>query len=194
MGIEVRRSSRIRDLGMVLFVGLGGFGCFQQPMEKADRALLVTVQDLRGYGAMADPASASVAEHRTKTLDGSLEVHYEFDGSASPTHPLYVTTTASFEATERDARIAYAVLRKSFELTASWEGMGVEAVPATHGGADDSFFATLDYEGQRVGNLFLARQGRKTWFFVVSGFYIDDADTFATLVGPRLAYLEGYTP
>jgi len=199
MGLGTRRNPCSRGLRAALLVvglvvGLAGAGCFELPLEEADRGLLVTAEDLGAWGVPIDRGAASVVERRTRYFDGSLAVEYEFDASESSESPLFVTSSVDFEMTEGDARTYFAVLRKSFELTAGWEGMGVNPAPSPYAAGDDSYYAMLDYDGAAVGNLFLARHGKKTFFFVVSGYHIEDPGQFAALVEPRLAYLEGYKP
>ena len=45
-----------------------------------------------------------------------------------------------------------------------------------------------------LGNIFTTRDGRKTYFIVVTGLYFDDAEDWKKLFAPKLEQLAGYSP
>ncbi len=50
----------------------------------------------------------------------------------------------------------------------------------------------VDGEGEMVGNYFTCRTGRKTFEWIVTGIYFDDAESLGALLLPVLERLSGY--
>lgn len=189
-----RRVAPAGRLLAALLAGLCAGGCFNRPLEEGDRQLLVTVVDLAGYGATIDPVDASIVERRVQYFDGSLELEYEFEAAESSASPLYLSAVAGLERRKSDALVTYTAQREAVKLTAKAGGLDMVPMPSFFSWGDDSLFVMLEYEGVTVGNFFLARKGRKTYFLMLSGFYFDEPALWAELVQPRLDRLSAFDP
>ncbi len=62
--------------------------------------------------------------------------------------------------------------------------------------ADDFFkfgtiskFATIRFNDEPVGNIFITLVGKNIYMFALSGFYFDDPEFFAELILPKLELL-----
>ena len=167
--------------------------CVDQQIEDRDRALFVTVKDLEEYGIRMEPSIPAV-ERRIRYLDRSLEIEYELDASEDAEQPLYLSSTAGLDVSEREAKVTYAALRAGFKVGVKWGGLEVSPDPEFYSYGDDSYFALLLYDGRPAGNVFLMREGARTYSLVLSGIYFDEISSWKALVEPRLASLRSYQP
>jgi hypothetical protein len=61
-------------------------------------------------------------------------------------------------------------------------------------GDDRSRLRVLVKGGKPLGNVFTAREGRKTYVLMLAGLYFEDAEDWKKLSEPKLQQLAGYSP
>jgi hypothetical protein len=182
--------------GVASLITLAVLTTKELPVTDDDKALLLT------FGALArtleeapetDPLAESFAKSRT--LDGMIEVTYEYD---PPEEGYYVSCTATFDRTARDARMSYAAEDVGIKLgTTLADGSGeirfVERNDLFRWGEQSR--CALVYNGAfPVGNFILARKGTRVYAAYFIGIVLDDARTLRELLLPRLDKLEAYRP
>ena len=168
--------------------------CSKGPLQDSDRELLVTAEDLAEYGVAIDREGSTTHERRIRYWDGTYELEYSFETADGSAEPLYLDTTASFERHTGEARSTFIVLRTSLKIGLSVGGVEAVEDPDFFPFGDDRYFAFLEYEGSRVGNVLVARVGKATYSLVLSGVFFDDAELWTELVQPKLEALGHYDP
>lgn len=169
-------------------------GCAKQSIREEDKPLLLTVEELAPYGLSLDNYRQYEVFRRHIYVDGAIEVEYEFDPPADSGINLYVSVAASFERTERDAKLAYLTERKGTTLGAKLGGVSVTELKEFFTYGDESFFGFLMGEKGPGGNLFITRTGTKVYVVLMGGVYFDNRDDWAELITAKLQYLELYNP
>src|SRR5262245_40822261 len=87
-------------------------GCVKDEIKEEDRSLLVTLADVKEYGFELDHLAARQVFKRSRYLDGSLEIEYEFETPDEVEDDvLYLSSTAGFERTVKDAFETYHLIR-----------------------------------------------------------------------------------
>lgn len=168
--------------------------CMNRPVKDEDKALLVTVQDLAEYGVTYAEGDDFITLSRVYYVDFTKEVEYEYDSpdGREDVNPLYLTVTAGFEHSESEAKKSYKLELAAFTLGTKLGGLEVEEAKDFFSWGDESYFALLKKEENVVGNLFMARKGKKIYVFVIAGLYFSDPQMFSELLMPRLTYFESY--
>lgn len=169
-------------------------GCFSGPLREEDRPALLTVEDLAAYDVRFDDHERYEKFERTIYLDRSIDLDYEFELPDDAEEGFYMTVTAGFERTRKDARTSYALLKGGFTAVTKFGGVDVVEADDPFRYGDESFFGFLENDGKKMGNLFVARKGIKTYMVVIVGIYFDQPEMWGELVGPYLEYVEGYDP
>jgi hypothetical protein len=178
-------------LGIPALVGL--FLAFDaagktQPVTEADRALLVTTDELatRVESFKAQPGVEKVTKKRG--LDSATELEYEYKPSDGT---LYLTSAVLTEPTTSSASINYSSLKVGHGLgfSLSEEKTKMEERDDLFAWGDESHHALITHGGKPVGNLFAARKGRHIYSFMVIGVYFDSTETLSDLLLPKLERL-----
>jgi hypothetical protein len=165
-----------------------------RPIKDEDKPLLVTVQDLAGYGVTYAEGDDCITLGRVYYVDFTKEVEYEYDSpdSREDIDPLYLSVTAGFEHSVSEAKKSYKLGLGAFTLGTEIGGLKVEEAKDFFSWGDESYFGVLKKEENIVGNLFTARKGKKIYAFVLVGLYFSDPQMFSELLMPKLTYLESY--
>lgn len=165
-----------------------------RPIKDQDKPLLVTVQDLIEYGVKYAEGDDFITLSRVYYLDLTKEVEYEYDSpdGREDIDPLYLTVTAGFEHSANEAKKTYKLELGAFTLGTKLGGLKVEEAKDFFSWGDESYFALLKKKENIVGNLFMARKGKKVYAFVIVGLYFSDPQMFSELLTPRLTYFESY--
>jgi hypothetical protein len=180
-----------------LVVGFGWYAATgsQETVSEAERGLVPTVEQLSPW---LDPdfVPRSDAGQLTKTryFDGSTEVSYEYE-HADEARPLYVMSGVHFEASPSDASTTYVALSASFGIGLQWGADGPmeqEERNDLFAWGDESRLTLLVYNGQTIGNFFVARKGSRVVYFIVSGLYFDEPEALAELLQPHLDRLDAH--
>ena len=157
------------------------------PVTDADREVVVRATDLEGWlSTEVDETLAKMTKKRD--LFGTYELEYEYDGDG-----LYVTTIATFDKTESDARTTFSMSKIGFGvgLLSEQKMQKVERNDLFSGG-DKSVVYELEMDGTSVGNAVLVRKDARTLFVIFVGPHIDDADELAELLDPHLFAMEAW--
>jgi hypothetical protein len=169
-------------------------GCAQQSIREEDNPLLLTVEELTLYGLSFENYRQYEVFRRNISVDGAIEVEYEFDPPDDCGINLYLSVTASFEPTEGDAKLAYLTELKGTTLGAKLGGVTVTESKEFFAYGDESFFGFLMGEKGPGGNAFITRTGTKVYAVLIGGVFFDSRDDWAELITPKLQYLESYSP
>ena len=185
----------VRMIGWLLGALLAlATGCAEQPVEKKDLPLLLTVGELANYGITIDDHERYESFAKTRYFDGSTDIDYEFQTPDDSPDPLYLAVTVTFERTVRDAKASYLVERGASLVGGKIGGVETETLPEFYDYGDESYFGLLKGEQGPVGNVFGARLGKKVYFVLLAGAYFDEPRQWANWVTPKLDYMKRYSP
>jgi hypothetical protein len=211
---HLRRSSRRRRVilltcgitAVAVVLTCGGLGALlyfafihdiEEPVAAADRDIVITAKRLAEFLPALKPDLNRGSLRKVRHLDGSREVTYEYESAEGSNSPLYVHDEVGVERTERDARYAYGGLSIGNNLGLRLGGEAsmrqVERNDLWRWG-DDSKCALLMNGDEIVGNLFMARKGRRYFSLMIVGVYFEDQQAIQDLLGPMLQRLDGYEP
>lgn len=208
-----RRPSRVRSIlftcGIVSFVLLlacGGLGTaiyvffireIEEPVTAGDRGLVITAERLAHFVPTLQPDPSRGNVRKVRHLDGSRELTYEYEAAEGDEKPLYVNHEIGVERSAEDARYAYGGLGIGTNIGLRLGGTGnlrqVERNELWRWG-DDSRCVVLVNGDARVGNLFMARKGRRYFSLMIVGVYFEDRQAIQELLGPMLQRLDSYEP
>jgi hypothetical protein len=179
----------------VMLVLVGAAGCTEEEVKQADRPLLVTIEDLEPYDYDLDHLAHLQSFRRIRNLDGSLEIEYEFETPDTSEQILYLSVTAGYERTAREAVATYRMDKGAVGVGSRIGGVSVKEEPGFYRWGDESYFGFfVTKEGQRGGNVFAARAGNRTYLLILSGIYFDDREEWAAFIEPKLDYFARYNP
>jgi len=178
---------------LVMLVALS-CSCARQSIREEDKPLLLTVEDLAPYGVSLDDYQRYETFKRDVYIDGSVDIEYEFDPPEESEINLYLSVTASFERTIKDAKLAYQMELKGTTVGAKLGGAAATESKEFFAYGDESFFAFLMGEQGPGGNLFITRSGTKVYIVIIGGVYFDNPDDWVEVIIPKLQYLESYSP
>lgn len=179
---------------MFLALALSVAGCAKQSIEQSDLPLLLRAGELKGFGVNIPEHERYESFRKTRYIDGSMDVGYEFQTPEGAPKPVYLSVTVTFERTVRDARASYLVERGAAVVGGKIGGIETETLTDFFDYGDDSYFGLLKGEKGPVGNVFGTRVGRKVYFTYLAGVYFDDPQDWAEWVTPKLDYMKGYEP
>jgi hypothetical protein len=184
-------------LGLILIVvGLGVLFVLtgrEVPVTESDKAVLLRAGRLAELSENLRVAPAAEKFTKTKFLDSSVELNYEYEDAEN----LFVQCTISIEPSAKDARTTYAA-----------QSLGMKVGLKVGGGAslsmddrndllswgDQSKCSLIKNGANPVGNFFIARKGKRVFYAVFVGLYIDDPQVFTELLQPLLKRLDAYEP
>lgn len=164
---------------------------WDQPVHADDRTRVATVDDLAPYFQTdfeIDPTLEKLS--KTKYFDGSMDIDYEYEEPERRNGSIYLSVTAAKERRAQDAKAsliiawtsavaAMRLLPRDVEVTITESDVGFRC-------CDESRFAVIEADGLPIGNLFTAREGKKTYLLILSGAAFATDDNFGGFVGRSL--------
>jgi hypothetical protein len=179
-------------LAALLLACLAGCG-IEEPLSEADKRLFLRPADLARYGFQYDDPASYEKFSKSRQLDGAYQLKYEFKPDGSERRRVFIYASVSVAQSESDA-----ALNQSAEAVGMVIGLKASGVEErelrTKSGNGQSKLRLLVKGDKPLGNIFTVRDGRKTYFLVMTGFYFDDAEDWKKLVAPKLEQLAGYSP
>lgn len=161
------------------------------PFGPDERACVVTAQELAGWFEF-EPDAQHEVEVKRRYIDRSYELEYEYDDPADEAP--YVICTVSVERNSIDARQTYRLSLAADSAALSMWGLKKTVRNDLLRWGDESEFATLEYEGEPAGHLFVARRGKRVFSLILTNGYFDDAASIGELFGPVLESVARYEP
>lgn len=160
-----------------------------------ERELVLDISHLKGWmdGYTPDPAGETL--QKTRYIDDSFEIDYVYDVPEDDNAP-YLSYSVTFEPSETDASTTYVSLwggtKVAFYVLGEVQVEVQEKNEIFHWG-DDSRFGLLLAEGQPFGNVFVAKQGKRVVYLMLSGIYFDDTASFSDFLNPYLEKLSAFS-
>ena len=187
-------------LGMVALTVLAGalliWSAKSIEVTPADRQLVVTVDELLPWLDDFSPDYTAESLEKTRYFDGSWEVEYSYDHTAEDTG-LFISSTVAVEPTLQDAQTSYASmgvgLRIGFSLQDTADMKLTDRDDLFRWG-DQSQCTLITIDGRPVGNIFLARHGKRIFCVVLSGLAMEDSASLGQLLMPHLERITGDLP
>jgi predicted Zn finger-like uncharacterized protein len=166
----------------------------EEPLTAADRELPITAERLRAFVPTlhTDPTRGNL--RKVRHLDGSRELTYEYESAGDGEESLYVNHEIGVERTEQDARYAYGGLGIGTNLGLRLEGDKLRQVERNElwRWGDDSKCVLLMNGDNKVGNLFMARKGRRYFSLMIVGVYFENPQAVRELLDRMLQRLDNY--
>jgi hypothetical protein len=179
-------------LAALLLVCLAGCGT-EEPLSEADKSLFLRPADLVRYGFQYDDPDSYEKFSKTRQIDGAYELKYEFQPDKSERRRVFIYASISVARNESDAALNEGA--EAIGMLVGLKASGVEERELRMRCGNDRSTLRLLVKGDKpLGNSFTTRDGRKTYFVVVTGLYFDDAEDWKKLVAPKLEQLAGYSP
>ncbi|HEY7240130.1 MAG TPA: hypothetical protein VH600_13240 [Burkholderiales bacterium] len=169
-------------------------GCaVEEPLSEADKRLFLRPADLVRYGfRYADPESYEKFS-KSRQIDGGYQLKYEFQPDQSEPRRVFIYASVSVAKSESDAALNEGA--EAVGMVIGLKASGVEEREVRLKSGNDQSKLRLLVKGDKpLGNIFTTRDGRKTYFIVVTGLYFDDPEDWRKLVAPKLEQLAGYSP
>ncbi len=168
---------------------LGATGISNREPTDAERAVLITADDLAPFGAQPSKHDQREVWNTKKNFDGTLEIEYDYDPELAPgdDDPLMVTSQVELAGSESDARESYAILLAAYQL--GFRISGVKSREQSHqmAGVDQCHFSLiLNGDGDPVGNMAVLRAGKRLHGLMIVGVYFDDPATLESLLRPTI--------
>jgi hypothetical protein len=165
------------------------------PVEAAEKEMVLRAGDLVEYGYGMEQTEQFEKFAKTRFFDGSSEITYEFETPDSEEeHPLYLNVTMTFEKKTSDARLSQGAEKVGMKYGLKAAGIEAREIKGFYKFGDTSEFYLLEKDGNPVGNMFFARQGKRIYTLVVSGMYFDDAATWKELIEEKLTRFAAHGP
>ena len=180
-------------LGLLLLVG-GGVLFMVTAQDEAlsadDEAALLTVSVLAEWMEDYSPDLSKETLSKTRYLDRSYDVDYEFDDAGNDVAP-YLMCSVTVEPKRSGALISYKAMQTGLNI-----GFGSQAGASQverndlFRWGDRSRFCILAADGSPVGNSFTAVKGKRVFLVTFSGVFFDDPVAIRDLLVPHLDALE----
>ena len=185
--------AKLLPLALTSCILLGA--CAKGEIRESDRPLLVTLDEMEDYGFKLKHLADRQVFRRSRYLDGSLEIEYEFETPENAAEVLYVSATAGFERTVSDAVQSYRLSKGGIGIGAQLGDATIKEREGFYKWGDESFFANiLGKNGRPAGHIFTTRLGKKTYLFMIAGLYFEERSDWEEFIAPKLQYLEKYDP
>jgi len=186
--------------GMLLVVGLGALywaTSSEEPLGPNDQAAIVDIDMFLDWSG--DPYAPDYSGEKlikTRFLDGSYDVDYDFNVPEDPDAP-YLNCNITIEKNKADANVSYVSMWTGALL--GMHMLGDADVEVTERNdifrwGDESTFAILSVDGEPFGNMFSARKETRVFFIIFSGTYTDDGEVVNDLLLPVLSELHTCAP
>lgn len=158
----------------------------------ADRDFLLTIDDL-GQHMPGFEKQEGVEKIERDGFLGSTEVSYEYDPPGD--EGIFLSSSITVDRSAREARDSFTGMKLGMGLMFSAEkDVDTEERNDLLKWGDESRALVLTAGGQPVGNVFLARKGRRVFFLTIAGVYFDDPEAFGELIVPKLEKMELFEP
>ncbi|TWU12228.1 hypothetical protein CA54_10510 [Symmachiella macrocystis] len=200
-----KKSWAILALGLSLFGVLaiiGGiwalynYAAQPMPVTAQDREAVIDIHHLAEWLEDYVPDEQGEVISKTKFLDGSYDLEYEYDRPDDDSEPyLYCSVTVDRNKAEAHASFLATLqaTQLGIKLFAEGETNMVQRSDVFSWG-EESQFAIVEFEGEPIGNMFIAREQNYTFYFVVYGVYFDDSDSVHDLLSEKLRRMTHYQP
>ncbi|MFL6566928.1 MAG: hypothetical protein ACJ8G5_18475 [Burkholderiales bacterium] len=177
--------------GLLLF---GLLGCStEEPLSEADKSLFLRPADLVRYGFRYDDPANYEKFSKSRQIDGAYQLKYEFQPDQSERRRVFIYASVSVARSDSDAALNEGA--EAVGMIIGLKASGVEERELGMKSGNDRSKLRLLVKGDKpLGNIFTVRDGRKTYFLVMTGLYFDDAEDWKKLVAPKLEQLAGYSP
>lgn len=176
-----------------LVVGAGALFLFTaktEPVNAADRAVLLTAKELDGQleDFSYDPSKETITKQ--KFLDDSYDVDYEYDSDS-----LYLNCTVTVDPNASDAQTSFTAMWAGTKIGLRFDS-DVEVVPQDDWlrWGDASRFATLKTNGEPFGHMLIVRKGKHVFYLAMTGIVFEDSKQLNEFILPTLSRLTGYHP
>lgn len=166
--------------------------CKDVAISEQEKALLLTPQVFESYDIYIPP-SLEGQYKKTRYLDGSFDLDFEFEAPEDLKDYVYIYQTISFDKSESDAKISYKSVDFGMNL---FDEEGVEYIDLNEefSYGDESVFRLVKNEYGFVGNTFQFRKGSISMALVIYGIYFDDGGYWKEFIGPHLKILDEAGP
>lgn len=167
-------------------------GCQSQTVTPADKTAFLTISDLRAFG-YSNPKPPAGKWSKTAYGDGTFEIEYEVETPDSEQFfPLYLSETLSDEKTARDALTYLAAVRGAMNLGLKSQSLSETSLPRQTIYGDGSSLTVLRNGKTKVGNIFSARKGGRTFSLMLVGVTFDEPKEWDDFAGKKVrAWLDG---
>jgi hypothetical protein len=144
------------------------------PVSASDRQALVRADDLVPFFEDYSPTPAFEGFEKTRSLDGSIELTYEYD-STDENEP-YISATISYEASTQDAAAAYLATWsiQQLGLNVADQNMQLKELDSFYTAGNRSRFANILYSGEPVGHLLVIQKKQTVYSYLISDYLIED--------------------
>jgi len=157
----------------------------EEPASQADMQLVLTIDELAEWFTHFEPQPGVADAKRTKFIDGSYEVSYEYD-----TDDVYLYSMFSDDKKASDATVSYNALQIGWNIGADRNTELRETNMLSWGDTSKCFI--IYYDGAPIGNRFIARKGQYVIDVTFSGGYFDEAEAYRELMQPLLDRLNAH--
>lgn len=171
-------------------------GCERNlPVDEQDKAVVLRAADLIPFGYGLEKTEPYEKFTKTKYLDGSHELAYEFETPDSEEeNALYMNVTISVEKSNSDAWATHGAQDIGLGVGLKSSGITKREVKDFYKYGDSSTFYVLEKDGHPIGNAFTVRHGKRVYMLLLSGMYFDDAASWKELIEEKLKTFSEYAP
>lgn len=184
---------------LLLLVAVSGFLYLFSGQEVAlspeEKRLILDIEALSQWMEYS-PNSSAATITKTRYLDGSVGIDYEYQDSEDTSTP-YLSYSLNLERTAADATLVYMPMWAATKVGLGFSesaNVSIQERNDLFRWGDASRFGLLKSNGSAFGNLFVARKGKTVVFCAFSGVYFDDTESIRQLLSPVLSRLDRYEP
>jgi len=177
----------------LLLACLAGCGT-EEPLSEADKSLFLRPTDLVRYGFQYDDPASYEKFSKSRQIDGAYQLKYEFQPGKTERRRVFIYASVSVAKNESDAALNESAEAVGMLIGLKASGVEDREVQMKTSSNEQSKLRLLVKGDKPLGNIFTTRDGRKTYFIVVTGLYFDDAEDWKKLFAPKLEQLAGYSP
>lgn len=164
----------------------------EEPVTAQDRRVVFQINELADWVEGFEPDPNLESTVKTKYLDNSFDIAYEYDDPAEESP--YLASSVAIEKNVADAVSSYSGIWGGVRVGTMFGDVDVEFVPRDDlmSWGDKSEFVILKSDGAPFGNMFVTRKGTKVFFVIFGGVYFDDPVAIRELLTPVLRRLDQY--
>ena len=178
-------------LGLLAVIGLAAVGVglvyvavtgvSNKPADEVQKRLVMNAQSLERYDVELDPKCSKFNSRRN--IDFTSEVEFEHDCEGSS---YYVSSGAEIAPTVRSARESFILDIGAYKTGIAIGSGELQPRDGLLTIGEQRYAALIRQEGQPVGNVFIARQGRVVHTLLITGIYFDEPGDGDELFKPLL--------